>query len=109
MIAYKEYLGIFDFDPDIDAFHGTVINTNDVITFYGTSVAELRQEMQTSIEGYLTFCQEQGREPEKPCSGTLMIHTSPDLHRRIALQAARRQVSINTYIQEILEKGVAVE
>ncbi len=109
MIEYKEYLGIFNFDPEIDAFHGTVINTNDVITFYGTSVAELRKEMQASIEEYLAFCQEQGREPEKPCSGTLTIHTSPDLHRRITLQAARRQVSMNIYIQELLEKGIAVE
>ena len=59
MIAYKGYIGI-------DLFHGTVINTNDVITFYGASVSELREEMQRSIEGYLEFCKEQGKVPEKP-------------------------------------------
>ena len=37
MIEYKGYIGAVDFDPDIDLFHGTVINTNDVITFYGAS------------------------------------------------------------------------
>jgi len=50
MIEYKGYLGVVDFDPEIDSFHGTVINTNDVITFYGSSVAELREEMQKSIK-----------------------------------------------------------
>ena len=65
MIEYKGYLGDFAFDPEIDAFHGTVININDVITFYGSSVTELREEMQKSIEEYLVFCQEQGREPKK--------------------------------------------
>ena len=45
MIAYKGYIGAVDLDPEIDLFHGTVINTTDVITFYGSSVTELREEM----------------------------------------------------------------
>ena len=64
MIEYKGYIGAVEFDPDIDSFHGTVININDVITFYGSSVAELREEMHKSVEEYLEFCREQGREPE---------------------------------------------
>ncbi len=68
MIEYKGYIGAVDFDPEIDLFHGTVINTTDVITFYGASVTELRAEMQKSIEGYLEFCTEQRITPEKPSS-----------------------------------------
>ena len=106
MIEYKGYIGTFEFDSEIDSFLGTVINTNDVITFYGASVKELREEMRKSVEEYLAFCREQGREPEPPCSGKLAVQTSPELHRRLALEAARRQVSINVYIQEILEQAV---
>ena len=73
MIAYKGYIGTVNFDPEIDLFHGTVINTNDVITFYGASVTELRAEMQKSIEGYLEFCTEQGKAPEQPCSDRFNI------------------------------------
>ena len=106
MIEYKGYIGTFEFDSEIDSFHGTVINTNDVITFYGASVKELREEMQKSVEEYLVFCREQRREPEPPCSGKLAFQTSPELHRRLALEAARRRVGIDTYIQEILEKAL---
>ncbi len=42
MIEYKDYIGTFEFDSEIDSFHGTVININDVMTFYGLSVTELR-------------------------------------------------------------------
>ena len=56
MIEYKGYIGVVDFDPEIDLFHGTVINTHDIITFYGASVSELREAMQKSIEGYIEFC-----------------------------------------------------
>ena len=109
MIEYKGYIGIVDFDPESDLFHGTVININDVITFYGSSVAELREEMRQSVEDYLEFCREQGRESEKPFSGKLIIQTRPELHRRLALEAARRHVSMNTYIQDILEKSLTTE
>ena len=109
MIEYKGYIGVIEFDSEIDSFHGTVINTNDVITFYGASVAELRQEMRKSVDEYLEFCRELGREPEPPFSGKLIIQTSPDLHRRVALNAARRHVNLNTYIQEVLEKVATTE
>lgn len=107
MIEYKGYMGVFEFDPERETFHGTVVNTNDVISFYGSSIKELRQEMRKSVEEYLAFCQEQGRSPEKPFSGKLILRTNPDLHRRVALEAARHRLSMNAYLQEVLEKAVA--
>lgn len=66
MIEYNGYIGVIDFDPEIDLFHGTVINTQDVITFYGSSVVELRQEMQKSLGVYFEVCKEQEKVPDKP-------------------------------------------
>ena len=65
MIEYKGYIGAIDFDPEIDLFHGTVINTNDVITFYGASVTELREEMRKSIEDYFEFCKRARKNTRK--------------------------------------------
>lgn len=106
MIEYKSYIGAIDFDPEIDLFHGTVINTNDVITFYGASVSDLREEMQKSIEGYLEFCTEQGITPEKPFSGEFTIQMSPEMHCKLALNAERLNLDFNVYLQEVLEKAV---
>ena len=107
MIEYKGYVGVFEFDEELGQFHGYVVNTQDVISFYGSSVEELRAELQTSIEEYLAFCAEKGRDPEKPFSGNLSIRTSPDIHRRIAMQAARRRVSMNSFVESVLEKAVS--
>ena len=76
MIEYKGYLGDVVFDPEIDAFHGTVININDVIAFYGSSVTELREEMQKSIEEYFSFCREHGREPEEPLTDEALVQVA---------------------------------
>ena len=109
MIEYKGYIGVVDFDPEIDLFHGTVINTQDIITFYGASVDELRKEMQKSLEVYFEVCEEEGKVPDKPFPETLTIQTSPELYGRIALNAARHQLEIDVYLQEILEKAVSVD
>ncbi|MDE0397393.1 MAG: type II toxin-antitoxin system HicB family antitoxin [Candidatus Poribacteria bacterium] len=61
MIEYKGYIGVVNFHREIDLFHGTVINIQDVTTFYGASVTELREEMQKSLEVYLEVCEEQGK------------------------------------------------
>ena len=88
MIEYKDYIGSVEFDEEIESFHGTVINTNDVITFYGYSVSELKEEMKKSVETYLEFCKEQGRKPEQPFSEKLLIQKNPELNRRVANENA---------------------
>ena len=107
MIEYKGYIGVVDFDPEIDLFHGTVINTQDVITFYGASVNELREEMQKSLEVYFEVCEEQGKVPDKPFSGELTVQTTPELYGRIVMNAARRQLEIAVYLQEVLLKAIS--
>lgn len=107
MIEYKGYVGVFEFDPEIDMFQGAVVNTRDVITFYGDSVSQLKEEMKKSVDEYLAFCRERSREPEKPFSGKLSLRTSPELHRQVAVQAAQRRQSMNTFVQDVLKKAVA--
>ena len=81
--------------------------SSDVISYYGSSVEELKAELKNSVEEYLTICAEKGRDPEKPFSGNLSIRTSPEVHRRIASQAARRRVSMNSLVESILDQALS--
>ena len=56
------------YDDEAGIFHGEVIGTRDVITFEGTSVAQLRKAFRFSIDDYLAVCAERGRQPDKPLS-----------------------------------------
>ena len=53
---------------------------------------------------YREWCKERGNEPEKPYSGTLSLRIAPELHRRVAEQAAKAGESINQIIAERLEE-----
>lgn len=89
MFEYKGYFAQVEFDDEAEIFHGVVINTRDVITFQSTSVTELRQSFEDSVEDYLEFCAERGEEPDKPFSGKFVLRTTSDLHRDLVIAANR--------------------
>jgi predicted HicB family RNase H-like nuclease len=67
MIEYKGYIGVFEYDPEEEEFHGRIVNLQrDGATFVGRSVEELKREMAASVDELIAFCEEQGIEPEKP-------------------------------------------
>ncbi len=88
MMTYKGYVGKVEFDDEAGIFYGEVINLRDVITFQGTSVQELRQAFQDSVDDYLEFCARRGEEAEKPFSGKFVVRVSPDVHRELFAKAS---------------------
>jgi predicted HicB family RNase H-like nuclease len=106
MMEYKGYIGNIEYDDQAEIFHGEVINTRDVITFQGTSVAELRKAFKDSIDDYLAFCAERGEKPDKPFSGQFVTRISPDLHRNITAAATISRQSLNSWVSEQLEQAV---
>ena len=62
------YRAAVTYDYDAGVFHGDVIDTRDVITFQGASVAELRQAFRDSVDEYLKVCAERGLNPDQAAS-----------------------------------------
>mgnify|MGYP006293191171 FL=1 len=105
-MEYKGYSAKVQFDEDANVFHGEVINLRDVVTFEGETVDELRQAFQDSVDDYLEFCAERDEEPEKPYSGKFVVRVEPELHKRLAIEARKRGVSINSLVGEALSKTI---
>jgi len=106
MMQHNGYVGQVTFDDEAGIFHGEVINTRDVITFQGDSVAELRQAFQDSVADYLAFCKQRGESPEKPLSGKFVTRIPPELHRQINEAAALAGKSLNAWVTEQLKMAV---
>jgi predicted HicB family RNase H-like nuclease len=106
MMEYKGYIGAIEFDPSIDAFHGRVLGLQDVVTFQGRSLDELRREMAESIEDYLEFCAEVGKDPERPYRGEFLVRTTPELHRAAAQQAEASGMSLNAWVEATIASVV---
>lgn len=107
LMHYKGYEAVIEFDEDAEIFHCEVINLRDVITFQGSSAAELKQALAESVEDYISFCKERGEEPEKPFSGQFVVRAEPRLHKAISTAARRDGVSLNKWVTSTLEKAVS--
>jgi len=113
MMEYNGYLGTVEYDALAKIFHGDIINTRDVITFQGTTVKEIEKAFKDSIDDYITWCNEEGVEPEKPYSGKFNVRLSPELHRQAAIMAKKKNISLNTFVEKaltdeiLLLKGIA--
>jgi predicted HicB family RNase H-like nuclease len=54
------------------------------------------------VDGYLALCEEKGEEPKKPFKGSFNIRISPELHKRLFIEAVSRNMSLNSLVQEKL-------
>jgi predicted HicB family RNase H-like nuclease len=104
IMRYKEYVAAIEYDDSADSFHGTVLGMRDVIDFYGSNLAELREEFKNSVEDYLAWCAEEGQEPEKTFTGKLTVRPPPDAHRRWTVAAASSGLSLNSWLVSVADR-----
>lgn len=107
MMHYNGYEALVELDEDAEMFHGEVINTRDVITFQGSSAAELKKAFADSVNDYLAFCAGRGEEPDKPYSGQFVVRAEPALHKALATAAKRAGVSLNKLVTTTLARAVS--
>jgi predicted HicB family RNase H-like nuclease len=104
MLEYKGYIGTLEADDGV--FFGRVAGLRDVITFEGTTFAEVEQAFQESVDDYLAFCAERGEPPDRPYSGRIPLRVSPETHRRAAMHAQSEGLSLNQWIARRIESGL---
>jgi predicted HicB family RNase H-like nuclease len=105
-MSYDGYIAEISLDEQTGLLSGLVLNTRATLHFAGRTVDELKAAFADTIEDYRDWCKAEGKEPEKPYSGTLSLRIAPDLHRRVAALAAREGKSINAVIGDVLEGAV---
>ena len=96
------YKAAIAYDPDIDLVRGEFIELNGGADFYGADVDTLQKEGETSLRVFLDMCREKGIEPRRTFSGKFNIRISPELHAKLALEAAADGKSLNAVVADKL-------
>ncbi|WKZ43357.1 MAG: type II toxin-antitoxin system HicB family antitoxin [Anaerolineales bacterium] len=109
MMEYKGYIGKVEIDDEAGILYGEVINVRDVITFEGTSVDEVQQAFQESVDDYLDFCAKRNEAPEKPFSGKFVVRLPAELHRKAFIQAKLADKSLNGWVTDVLQNALENE
>ncbi len=96
-----------EYDAEMDMFRGEILGLSGGADFYGRNPRELRAEFRKSLHAFLEVCREQGIEPRRHYSGKFNLRIPPELHEQLAIVAQAEGKSINTLVQEALQRAVA--
>ena len=105
-MSYKNYTGSVEFSEEDAVFHGKVIGIKSLISFEGDSVSAIIRDFHNAVDEYLKYCAAKGKEPEKPFKGSFNVRINADLHRKLALTASRRGVSLNALVEDAIRLTV---
>lgn len=103
-LQYKNYHGTIEPQLDSNTLFGKVAFITDLITYEAKDLVQLKKEFETSVDDYLAFCEERGKEPSKPFKGSFNVRIDPNLHRAAAIAA--KDMSLNAFVAKAIESEV---
>jgi len=106
VLEYKKYTGTVEFSADDDVFFGRINGIRDVVTFEADTVAKLKKAFQEAIDDYLLTCKGLGKEPDKEFKGSFNVRLKPKIHRLAAIKSATLKISLNQFVEKVIEKEV---
>jgi len=106
ILMYKGFIGSVHFSAEDDVFFGKIEGINDLITFEGGSVIELRNAFHYVIDEHIRDCKIENIPVEKSYKGSFNIRLTPDLHRRAALAAKVHGNTLNGFVKKAIERSL---
>ncbi len=106
VLEFKGYTGSVEFSADDKVFFGRIIGIRDVVTFEGSTVKALTKAFQESVTDYLETCKEMGKDPDKEFKGSFNVRIKPRTHRLISARSAALKISLNHFVEQVLERAV---
>ena len=107
-LEYKGYCTRIEFDADAMLLHGKIEGINDLVTFESEDSSRIEAEFHAAVDDYLDFCKEVGKEPEKEYRGLFNVRIRPDLHKRIAAEALKKNISMNALVEQAISSYVNI-
>ena len=103
IMTYKEYIGSIHYSTEDEVFFGKLEGIDDLVTFEGSSVDELKKAFIEAVEDYVYTCKRNNKEPLKVYKGTFNVRVSPELHKKAAIKATEEGVSLNQIVEKALK------
>lgn len=106
IMRHKGFIGSVHFSPDDECFHGRIEGIDDLVSFEGRSVDELKKSFKEAVEDYLGLCRKLGKDLFRSYKGTFNVRVSPELHKRAVRKSINEGISLNRLVRRALEKEI---
>lgn len=94
IMKYKGYSARIEYSAEDECLVGRVLGIRSIIGFHGESVEEVEREFRGMIDFYLECCKKDGRKPERPAVGKVMVDLPLDAYLGVSDAAEEMGKSI---------------
>ncbi len=108
-LIFKDYIGSVHFNAEDEIFFGKIEGIDDLISFEGISVNELKKSFEEAVEDYIALCKESNKKNEKSYKGSFNVRISSEIHKKAKRLAIMKGISLNQFIQRAVEEEVIRE
>lgn len=105
-LTYKGYTGTIEASIEDNCLHGQILFIEDIITYEGTTVDDIKTSFKEAVNRYLAYCKETGRPANKPYSGTFNVRVGQDLHRKAVEIAYHRGITLNDFVTQSIQATI---
>jgi predicted HicB family RNase H-like nuclease len=99
ILQYQNYYASVHFSAVDEVFYGKILGINDLVSFEGASVKELKTAFEEAVQDYLETCEAVGKVAEKTYKGTFNVRVPSTLHKEAALFAAVHNMTLNEFVK----------
>jgi predicted HicB family RNase H-like nuclease len=104
VLRYKDFIGSVHFSADDECFFGKIEGIDDLVTFEGRDVGELKRAFREAADDYIDLCRKAGKPLFKSYVGSFNIRMPAELHQKAARKSALLGISLNQFVQRAVEK-----
>lgn len=65
ILYYKGYYGKIEYSAEDKVIYGKIMGMHSLISFESESATDIETEFHNAVDDYLSYCEEEGIEPEK--------------------------------------------
>ena len=65
ILYYKGYYGKIEYSAEDKVIYGKIMGIHSLISFESESATDSETEFHNAVDDYLSYCEEEGVEPEK--------------------------------------------
>jgi predicted HicB family RNase H-like nuclease len=105
-LLHKGFTGSYEVSLEDDCVIGRVLFIDDIITYEGETVAELKANFEAAVDRYIAHCKKTGKPANKPFSGTFNVRVGPELHREAVIAADGASINLNEFVAQAIKAAV---
>lgn len=109
IMEYKGYIGSVEFSEQDEIFYGKVMGIRSLISYEGSTAADLIKDFHDAVDDYLMICAENNTKPEIAYKGSFNVRFKPEIHKKAVIYAVSHGESLNSFVEEAVKDKLSIE